>query len=383
MDIHGVCQCFEKRYGKSYRIFSAPGRINLIGEHTDYSDGFVFPGAIDMAVNLAINPTQTSIVRLYAIDLNEEVEFDLVDKEISLPSWACYPYGVVQELQKMCGEVTGFDAVFGGNIPLGAGLSSSAALESAFAFALNETNQLGLSKEKLARIGQLSEHNYVGVKCGIMDQFASLFGKENQFIRLDCRDLSYEMVPFIPNGYTLLLADTGVKHSLASSEYNTRRMQCEEGVKIISRQFSSVVNLRDVNLDMLKEVRSLLNPIVYNRCVYVVEENLRVMETTEALEANDISRLGQLIYSSHAGLSSKYEVSCIELDTLVEVAKESSYIAGARMMGGGFGGCTLNLIEENAIEEFKERANLSFNKTFGRNPKYIKVSISEGAREIK
>jgi galactokinase len=376
-------EIFEKRFGKGFRLFAAPGRINLIGEHTDYNYGYVLPGAIDMCISLAIRLNSSSKVRLHAADLNQSAEFDLAEQNPKLPGWALYPFGVTRELQKIWVKLQGFDAVFGGNIPHGAGLSSSAALESVFAFALNELNQLNLPKDKLAKVGQLSEHLYVGVKCGIMDQFASLFGKQNQFIRLDCRDLSFELFPFVPNGYKLLLADTGVKHSLASTEYNTRRMQCEDGVLVISTAYPQIRSLRDVTPDMLRDTRDLLNPIVYNRCEYVVEENMRVLDATKALKANDIKKLGELLFASHEGLRDKYEVSCVELDTLVEIARETDGVAGARMMGGGFGGCTLNLLKANAVEDFKATATAIFSKEYGRNPHYYEVSISEGAREIK
>lgn len=377
-----IKEIFEKEFGSGYRMFSAPGRVNLIGEHTDYNLGFVLPGAIDQSINVAIKPNGSKRCKIIAVDLNKRTAFSIEDTNPNILGWAKYPFGVVKEMEKLGLKIQGFDAVFGGNIPLGAGLSSSAALESVFAFALNQLYGFNLSKEELARIGQRAEHNYAGVKCGIMDQFASLFGKADHFIRLDCRDLSVELFPFHSTGYTILLIDTCVKHNLAASEYNNRREQCEEGVSIISKKHKDVKSLRDVSVDMLEESKSEMNPVVYNRCTYVVEENARLLLTCKALSNNHFDKVGKLLYGSHEGLKDKYEVSCKELDYLVDLASKTKGVMGARMMGGGFGGCTINLVKDNAVEDLISKANSEYKRWFDRKPKIYKVKISDGAREI-
>ena len=382
MEAIEIAKIFEKKFGKNYRIFQAPGRINLIGEHTDYNLGYVMPGAINKYIHLAIKENHLNTFRIYAANLDQMVEFSFHDQPTSLPGWARYPAGVIRELHKLEYSINGFDAVFGGNIPSGAGLSSSAALESVFGVAINALDKLQLTQREIAKVGQMAEHNSVGVKCGIMDQFASIFGQENQLIRLDCRNLSFELVPFKNTGFSLLLADTQVKHSLASSAYNERREQCEEGVKVISQIYPQVVSLRDVTHEMISEVNSRLDPIVKKRCEYVVEENSRLLKTSEALGVGNIKLVGELLYGSHYGLKDKYEVSCTELDFLVDIAQSTSGVLGARMMGGGFGGCTINLIEKGAVDTFKAKAEESFFNRFGKAPLFYEVSISNGAREI-
>jgi galactokinase len=382
MEALQVTEIFKKKFGDGYRIFQAPGRINLIGEHTDYNLGFVMPGAIDKYIHLAIKPNNNGSYRIFAANVDENVEFTIDQPTTELPGWARYPAGVIKELALLGHEIKGFDAVFGGNIPSGAGLSSSAALESAFGVALNALNNLKMTPFEIAKAGQMAEHNSVGVKCGIMDQFASVFGKKNQLLRLDCRDLSYELLPFNAFGYTLLLADTCVKHSLASSAYNQRREQCEEGARIIAQSFPQVKSLRDVDFSMIDQTREQLDAVVLKRCEYVVEENDRLLKASDALKAGDMDLLGELLYGSHYGLKDKYEVSCTELDFLVEVAQQTPGVLGARMMGGGFGGCTINLIKTDAVADFKSKATDLFNQSFGKEPKFYEVSIANGAREV-
>lgn len=365
-------------------LFASPGRVNLIGEHTDYNEGFVLPGAIDKAIYLAIKPNQTSTINAYSLDYDHMVSF-IPSREKLDEHWANYILGVVMELGETGAEAGGFDCVFGGDIPLGAGLSSSAALESVFAFALNDLFGLKKSLAQLARIGQLAEHNYAGVRCGIMDQFASLHGQQGKLIKLDCRSLEVELIPFDPqkSGSRLVLLDTMVKHSLASSEYNVRRQQCEAGVAVVKQKYPQVNSLRDINMEMLSESKGDMQPIVFQRCQYVIEENLRLHRACEAMQQNDLTTFGQMMFGSHLGLRHQYEVSCKELDFLADMAAGEPGILGARMMGGGFGGCTINLVSEQAHDEFIERATSRFLEKFGQKPRVYDVVISDGARKLR
>lgn len=377
-----VKEVFTKEYGPRFRFFAAPGRINLIGEHTDYNDGFVLPAAIDKRIYLAITPVEGPTTSITAVDIDKTVSFETLADGAKLPQWARYPYGVIGELRK-AGHIPGsFHAAFGGDIPSGAGLSSSAALESAFAFALNEIFSLGLDRFTLALIGQKAEHNYVGVRCGIMDQFSSIFGKKDHVFRLDCRSLEYEYFPLVLEGYELVLVDTQVKHSLASSEYNTRRAQCEEGVLIMASQMPQVNSLRDVNNMDVLAYTPLMGEEIAMRCQYVTEENDRVLRTCDALAEGDMKEVGKLLYKSHDGLSNLYMVSCAELDLLVDTAKTIDGVMGARMMGGGFGGCTINLIRSSAIETFKKKTSEVYHKAFGITPLYYEVHIGDGVKEL-
>ncbi len=376
-----VKDAFETLFRKDYRLFSAPGRINVIGEHTDYNDGFVLPAAIDKKIYLAICPAGDRSAHIVSVDFDDAVAFDVDGAQPDLPHWALYPYGVVRELQADGHEVGGFHAVFGGDIPTGAGLSSSAAIESAFAAALNELFTLNADRFTLAKTGQRAEHNYVGVRCGIMDQFASFFGKEDHVIRLDCRSLEHEYYPLQLKDYRLLLIDTQVKHSLASSAYNARRQQCEDGVEAVRERDPSVKSLRDTTLEMLDEHKPLLGEEVWKRCSYVVEENQRVLDACAALLRGDTEKLGALMFLSHRGLRDKYEVSCKELDLLVDAAEETEGIIGARMMGGGFGGCTINLVNRSALDAFRQKTSDAFFKAFGHHPLFYDVNTGDGAGE--
>lgn len=381
--MNNIQRKFKELFGGQAAVYASPGRVNLIGEHTDYNEGFVLPGAIDKAMFLAIRPNGGKQVNVFSIDYDEMVTF-LPSKEKLPEHWANYILGVVMELKETGAETGGFDSVFGGDIPLGAGLSSSAALESVFAFALNDLFGLGKSRAELARIGQLAEHHYAGVRCGIMDQFASLHGKAGQLIKLDCRSLGFERIPFDPQaaGYRLVLIDTMVKHSLASSEYNVRRQQCEAGVAVVRQKHPSVSSLRDISPEMLDESKSLMEPIVFQRCQYVIEENIRLLRACDALQGNDLPTFGQMMTGSHEGLRHKFEVSCVELDFLADLATKTPGILGARMMGGGFGGCTINLVSAAAHDAFIDDATRNFEKQFGLKPKVYDVVISEGARKL-
>ncbi|HPK04603.1 MAG TPA: galactokinase [Bacteroidales bacterium] len=380
--IEEIRNLFFEKFRKSGVIYAAPGRVNLIGEHTDYNDGFVLPGAIDKTITLEISPNDGDHYQVIAADLNEEIIFR-PDAQRSEISWSNYVIGVVMEMKKLGYEVPGFNSVFKGNIPLGGGMSSSAALESAFAFAINDIWNFKITKKQLAKIGQLAEHNYAGVRCGIMDQFASLHGEKGKLIRLDCRSLDYEMIPFNPEGYKLLLIDTRIKHALAGSEYNVRREQCEEGVEIIRKRHPEVLNLRDVSENMLFESKVNMPEIVFQRCHYVIQENKRLLRACEALKNDDLISFGTEMYGSHHGLSTQYEVSCDRLDFLVEIAQKFDGVIGSRMMGGGFGGCTINLVFEKVYDEFRQRVNTDFEMQFGEKPLYYEVSIDDGARKIE
>lgn len=380
--IRYIKQAFERNNNCAYEMYSAPGRINIIGEHTDYNEGFVLPAAIDKRIYLAIAARNDTVVEIISTDYDEKVTFDIEDDRPFLPHWAVYPFGVVKELHAAGGILKGFNAVFGGDIPKGAGMSSSAAIESAFACAINSIFSLEMDKLSLAKIGQKAEHNFAGVRCGIMDQFASFFGKKDHVIRLDCRTLEHDFFPLALKGYELVLADTRVKHSLAASEYNTRRQQCEEGVRIIRKRHTHVHSLRDVSKQIMHQHQKALNKDVFNRCNFVVNENARVLQSCAALEAGDFQKLGKLMYESHEGLRHDYEVSCEELNILVDTAKKIQGVAGARMMGGGFGGCTLNLIQKKDVETFNRQCSKAFYAAFGKQPFFYSVKTDNGAGQM-
>ncbi len=372
---------FSRRFGGTARCWSSAGRINLIGEHTDYNGGYVLPGAINKAIVAAIRPNHTQTVRLYSLDCDERAEFGLSESDLPERQWARYVFGVCREMLKRGGHVDGFDAVFAGDVPLGAGLSSSAALESVFAFALNELNDNGFDLFELARIGQATEHNYCGVMCGIMDQFASCFGKEGQLIRLNCKTLEYQYFPFDPKGYRLVLLDTCVKHELASSAYNRRRASCEQAAAVIRKRHPEVEFLSDARPEWLEEVRAELSQEDAMRAEYVIGEAQRVLDVCAALERGDYVTVGERMYQTHWGLSKLYEVSCPELDFLVTLADKQG-VTGSRVMGGGFGGCTINLVPEERYDAFLLAAHNCFTAAFGHAPKVYPVVISSGAHEL-
>ena len=365
---------FTKRFGQEGVFYASAGRINLIGEHTDYNGGYVFPGAIDKVIMAEIAPNDTDKVRVYSIDIDEYVEFGLNEEDAPTQSWARYIFGVCREILKRGGSVKGFDAVFAGNVPLGAGLSSSAALESCFAFALNDMfNDNSIDKFELARIGQSTEHNYCGVNCGIMDQFASVMGQKGKLMRLDCRSMEFEYFPFNPEGYELVLLDSAVKHELADSPYNKRRASCERVAKRLGLE-----TLRDATMTMLKAIRTDITAEDYFRAKFVIEEKDRVLAVCDALNAGDYETVGQKMYETHHGLSDDYEVSCEELDFLNDIARECG-VTGSRIMGGGFGGCTINLVKKDLLDKFVETAKVKFNEKYGHEPKVYPVVISDGA----
>lgn len=367
---------FTGLFGNGGTFYASAGRINLIGEHTDYNGGFVFPGAIDKVIMAEIKPNESDCVRVISLDLNEKAEFGLNEEDAPKESWARYIFGVCREILKRGGKVKGFDAVFAGNVPLGAGLSSSAALESCFAFAINDMfNENNIDKFELAKIGQSTEHNYCGVNCGIMDQFASVMGQKGKLMRLDCRSMEFEYYPFNPEGYKLVLVDSVVKHELADSPYNKRRQSCERVAKRLG-----IETLRDATMDMLKTIRTDITAEDYFRAKFVIEEKDRVLAVCDALVAGDYITVGQKMYETHKGLSEDYEVSCEELDFLNEVAKECG-VTGSRIMGGGFGGCTINLVKDELYDNFVHTAMTRFTEKYGHAPKIYPVVISDGAHK--
>ena len=400
-----INQKFVDIFGTSPHLsVRAPGRINLIGEHTDYNNGFVLPAAIDKAIYFSLSPRNDQKCSLYAHDLDDYYEFSLNKIEKSEKGWANFLIGVTAEIIKKGHQIPyGFSVVFGGDVPLGAGLSSSAAVESGIGFALNQLFDLGLSNLDLALIAQQAEHNFAGVKCGIMDMFASIHGKENSVIKLDCQNLTFEYFPFDFPDYTIVLCNTGVKHNLGDSEYNKRREECEEGVRIMQNAFPQINSLRDVSAQMLRSQADKLPSVVYKRCKYIIEEIERVNIACEALKNNDLETFGQKMYETHEGLSKEYEVSCPELDFLVEQARhappdggafspigEGSGVgfppsggAGARMMGGGFGGCTINLVKTDTVEAFIEQMQVAYNQEFSKELVCYKVKITNGVEKIE
>ena len=368
---------FAKNFEGEPTMYASAGRINLIGEHTDYNGGFVFPGAIDKVIMTAIRPNGTNKVHVVSLDQNDCAEFGLNEEDAPKQMWARYIFGVCRETIKRGGTVKGFDAVFAGNVPLGAGLSSSAALESCFAFALNVLFNGGtIDKFELARIGQSTEHNYCGVNCGIMDQFASVFGKKDKLIRLDCRSMEYEYFPFNPQGYRLVLVDSRVKHELVDSPYNKRRESCERVAKRLG-----IETLRDATMEDLDAAKSDITAEDYMRARFVIGEKQRVLDVCEALGKGDYETVGKRMYETHEGLSKDYEVSCEELDFLNDVAKECG-VTGSRIMGGGFGGCTINLVKDDLYDTFVKTACSKFNEKYGHEPKVYDVIISDGARKV-
>ena len=382
MDTRIIEEKFKSLFGNDYMVYTSPGRVNLIGEHTDYNGGFVFPGAIDKGIYAVINPNGTDKVRAYSLDYDGQVEFGMNEEDAPQESWARYIFGVCREMKKRGFEPKGFDTVFVGDVPLGAGMSSSAALESTFANALNEIFNLNIDRFELARIGQSTEHNYCGVKCGIMDQFASVFGKKGHLMRLNCATMEFEYFPFNPEGYKVVLLDTVVKHELASSAYNKRRESCENACAHIKARHPEVNYLSDATMAMLDEVKAEISEEDYMRAVYVIGEKQRVLDVCAALEKGDYETVGDRMFGTHYGMSKEYEVSCEELDFLNDVAKQCG-VTGSRVMGGGFGGCTITLVKEDLYDNFIATAKKEYLAKYNREPKVYDVVISDGARRIK
>jgi len=374
---------FQHHFAKKPLLVASPGRVNLIGEHTDYNEGFVLPAAVDKAAYIAISSSGTGTGRWHSLDFQESIEVDF-DKIATVPTrWANYILGIVDQVQKMGKAVPAFNCVIAGDVPMGSGMSSSAALESAVIFALNELYGLGLSRWEMARLAQRSENEFIGVKCGIMDMFASLHGKVNQVIRLDCRDLSFEYFPIELGEYKIVLFDTGVKHSLADSAYNTRRSECETGLHFFQKHYGAQIkSLRDVPVAMVQANRSRLPQEVYNRCLYVTEEIQRTLAACEDLKRGDLAAFGLKMYATHEGLRHLYEVSCPELDFLVDAVQDESSVLGARMMGGGFGGCTINLVHQDAVAELYARLADAYQKGMQHKLGMYEVITGDGAKKL-
>lgn len=360
-------------------IINSPGRINIIGEHTDYNNGFVLPTAIDKKIQFKLKKNETlDTCSVYSQNIDTNFSFNLRKVRKSEHQWENYILGVIYEIQQLSDKLKGFDCVLDSNIPIGSGISSSAALECGLAQGLNELFNLKLSKLTIVELSQRAEHNYVGTKCGIMDQFASVMSKKDHVILLDCQSLEFEYVPFKIKPYKILLLNTNVSHNLASGEYNLRRSQCEKGVEIIKQKYSKVNSLRDVSITMLNEFKTEMQPVVFNRCTYVVEEKKRVLKAVRALKNDQLDELGKLMYQTHDGLQYLYEVSCPELDFLVDFSKKYDAVIGARMMGGGFGGCTINLIHADAVKGFIEDASNAYFNEFNIKLTAFEANPSEG-----
>ena len=373
-----ISEKFAQLFGCEGEFFASPGRINLIGEHTDYNGGFVFPGAVDCGIMAEIKLNGSDKVCAYSIDMDEYAEFGLNEEDAPSQGWAKYIFGVCRETIKRGGKISGFNTVFAGDVPLGAGMSSSAALESTFAYALSYLFGLDTDRFELARIGQATEHNYIGVKCGIMDQFASCFGKKGNLMRLDCRSMEFEYFPFDPeqHGYKLVLLNSCVKHVLVGSPYNDRRASCERVAAALGQEF-----LRGATMEQLDAIKDSISDEDYRRARYVIGEEKRVLDVCEALEKGDYETVGERMYETHWGMSKDYEVSCVELDFLATVAKECG-VTGCRIMGGGFGGCTINLVKTELYNNFITTAKQKFAAEYGHEPKVISVVISDGARKL-
>lgn len=358
---------------------NSPGRINLIGEHTDYNNGFVLPTAIDKKIQFKFkkngDPTTCNV---YSKNFDTSFSFDLKTIKPSEQQWENYILGVIFEIQQLSDKLQGFDCMFTSDIPVGSGISSSAALECGLAFGLNELFNLGFSKITLVEIGQRAEHNYVGTKCGIMDQFASVMSKAGHVILLDCESLEYEHVPIQIKPYKILLLNTNVSHNLADGEYNKRRSLCEQGVAIIKKKYPEVTSLRNVSSEMLAEFKETFTEDMYNKCSYVVEEKTRVLDAVAALKNNKLAVLGANMYATHSGLSNLYEVSCPELDFLVDFSKNYDAVIGARMMGGGFGGCTINIIHQDEVAAFTAAASEAYFNEFNIKLTAFEANPSEG-----
>ena len=369
---------FQNKFGTQPILVRSPGRINLIGEHTDYNDGFVFPAAIDKYIVSAVSTSEVEFCTVYAIDKDEEFEFTIDDiKPLSSNSWKNYVLGVVSEIQKAGKSIKAFNLVFGSDIPEGAGLSSSAALENSIVFALNSLFDLKLSKLQMILISQKAEHNYVGVKCGIMDQFANMFGIKDHAFFLDCRSL--ESTPFKIDfkNYTLVLINSNVKHNLADNAYNERRLVCEKAANLLH-----IKALRDASVHDIIQLKPKLTEDEYQKVLYIVQENLRVQKAVLLIKENDLKSFGKLLFEAHKGMKNQFKISCDELDFLVDQAYDSPVVIGARMMGGGFGGCTINIIEETAVENFISNTKTAYSKKFNKECSVYFVDLADGTQLI-
>lgn len=376
-----ILDTFHHHFKRAPNLFAAPGRINLIGEHTDYNDGFVLPATIDKTLYFALAANELDQFRFVAVDVNETATIprNLVTRQPK--QWINYLLGVIDQLQKQGIDVPGFDLAFGGDIPIGAGVSSSAALECGLLYGLNQMFGWQLKPLFMATLAQKAEHQFIGLQCGIMDQFAVLFGKQDCAIKLDCRSLEYQYVPLVLSDYAIILCNTGVSHNLAASEYNRRRRECGQGVELLQKRYP-IHSLRDVTLAQLQSMANTMNNVLYRRCDYVIKENTRVTEACQALAHNNIAQFGQLLFESHQGLRDDYQVSCEELDELVKIASEIDGVAGARMMGGGFGGCTINLVHNDATADFINAVDQRYYHKYHKSSQIMTTRVSTGAHRV-
>lgn len=382
LTIDDVRSRFIKHFdGTTGTVYAAPGRINLIGEHTDYNGGFVFPGAVEQGIIAELKPNGTRLIKAYSIDLKDYYEFSLDDEKGPRSTHFRYIFGVAKEMMKLGVKVEGFNIAFAGDVPQGSGMSSSAALESCVAYALNDIFNGNIDPMTLAKVGQATEHNYVGVKCGIMDQFAAMHGKKNNLMRLDCRSGEFEYFPWQPKGYKLVLINSCVKHELVGSPYNERRESCERVVAAVKAFKPEAETLRDCTWEDLEKVKEQISEVDYRRAKFVLGEVDRVLAVCEALKQNDYETVGEKMYETHDGLSKDYEVSCEETDYLVDIARDCG-VSGARIMGGGFGGCTINLVQKDLYPTFIEQVKANYNEKFGKACKIIDVVIGDGARKL-
>lgn len=376
-----VTSRFREKYQAAPVLFFSPGRINLLGEHVDYNDGYVMPAAINMGVYYAIAPNSTATINFYSIDFDESFSAPVTGVQKN-GGWKNYVLGVVDQFLKLGKDLPGFDCVFAGDIPVGAGMSSSAAVEAGLAFALNDVFGFGMNRKELALLCQRAEHTYPGVQCGIMDMYASLNGKKDHVLLLDCRNITHDYFPLQLDGYRIVLLNSKVHHSLASGEYNVRRQYCEEGMSVLKKELS-IQSFRDIDdaADLLR-CKDLLRPEVFACCKYVVEEIGRTQKGAALLQQNDLAGFGKLMFETHEGLSKLYKVSCAEIDFLAGLAMADKNVLGARLMGGGFGGCTINIIKEEAVNDFVEEAGTAYQKAFGILPEAYIMQTADGTRRL-
>lgn len=370
---------FRSRFSSDPVLIFSPGRINFIGEHTDYNEGFVLPAAIDKGIYLAVGKSNASRSTVLALDVNDHLEFSVNDiKPLKNAGWKNYVLGILDEIAKKGKQIENFNMAFGGDIPQGAGLSSSAALENAIVYGLNELFRLGFSKKEMIYISQGAEHNYVGVKCGIMDQYASMFGRKDMAILLDCQNLAASYVNINFEDYEILLINSNTTHSLAESEYNERRKVCEKIASLLN-----IDSLRDASLNDLLSIKDQTEVNDYQKALYVIQENKRVLQMVDAINDNNMKRLGQLLYASHLGIKEQFNISSEELDFLVDNAKDNHDVIGARMMGGGFAGCTINIVKKEGLQSFQNKIKKSYKEHFNSNCSFYMVNLSEGTRIIE
>jgi galactokinase len=376
-----IIRQFQQYFGNDYQVAAAPGRVNLIGEHTDYNEGFVLPGAIDRKIYLALAPNSSGRLNLKALEYGEQFSFELDDMR-PVKGWPTYLLGMIYMMMPDNRLPYGMDMIVSGKVPVGAGMSSSAALCSACGIALNDLFKLGLSRMEIALAGQQTEHRFASLQCGIMDQFASMHGKQGHLMKLDCRSLEYEYIPFDFPDIRIVLVNSMVSHSLASSEYNLRRQQCEAGVALLRKYDQSIHSLRDLKPELLESHRHEMDDTIYKRCRYIVGENQRLLRGCVLLKDGNLVEFGKLMYESHKGLSRDYEVSCPESDFLVQSVRGIEGVRGARQMGGGFGGCIITLVNQDFVENFIWQIRNNYEETFGRIPDCYIMNIDEGAKML-